>query len=98
MRFAIIIALLVLCVSAQAQEKKVKSDSTQDAFMPEVIERNMIKRNTRMAELKKEIDALQELNDDDYTAILQFNHIDRDRIVGQPAYQPGKLIFRLKAK
>lgn len=100
MKYLLTILLLTtgfLCASAQ--DKKAKTDTiTVMAKIPSVIEKNMQERDQRMADLKNEITALQKQNADDYKAILEFNDIASERIIGQPEYKPGQLTFKLKPK
>lgn len=88
--------LLAFCVGAQKHDSiYFKYDTVK---IPLIIEQNSQIRNQRISELKKEFEVLERQNKDDYTAILQFNSIDEKRIVGQPKYISGKLVFKLKLK
>lgn len=99
MKYIISLLLATACLCAGAQDKKVKSDTvTVTAKIPSVIEKNMQERDQRVADLKNEIAVLQKQNSDDYKAILEFNDIIAERIIGQPEYKSGQLTFKLKPK
>lgn len=99
MKYIITLLLAIACLCSSAQDKKAKVDTvTIIAKIPAVIEKNMQQRDQRVADIKNEITALQKQNADDYKAILEFNEIAAERIIGQPEYKPGQLTFKLKPK
>lgn len=98
MKLTILFILISICGYAQNTKPEIPDTTTVEktARVVPIVEKNMIDRNNKINELNTQIQQLQKLNEDDYTAILQNGNIVRDSIVKGPSYRQGHLVFRMK--
>lgn len=62
------------------------------------LEKSLIENFQKIQQHKSQIAELEKLNAKWYKVIVETGKIDTARIAEQPAYIPGKMIFKLKPK
>jgi hypothetical protein len=102
MKQLLFVFLLCSFVATAQKKEPVKSDTltviAQGDKFPEVIEKDMATNAELIQKLEAELQRVKVQNEKYYNIILQINGIKRDDLIGVPAYEPGKLTFKVKKK